>query len=207
MKKNSRFITASILAVAMAAALPVVADTQVISHPTREYVYYRDHEIYFRPETKVYYWKENGNWQSGSVLPTHSRSYVTTGGVSISLDTERPYEQHESVMTKYTSTNRQGDTTTTEKTVHPDGSSSSVSTTTKQRYVYYRDHDIYFAPERKTYYWRADGRWQSGAQLPLASRTFVSNGGVSIELDTDRPYTQHDNVVKRYKVKHSVHDE
>ena len=34
-----------------------------------------------------------------------------------------------------------------------------VVTKTKHKYVYYGDHDIYFAPETKTYYWLADGNW------------------------------------------------
>lgn len=204
MNTHLNILAAIALTIGVATVLPASADTVVVAKPSYNYVYYRDHEIYFRPETKVYYWKESGKWQSSSVLPSHASGYVTSGGVTVALDTERPYERHDMVVTKYssTSTDSQGDTTTTEKTVNPDGSSTTVTTTTKRKYVYYADHDIYFAPENKTYYWRADGRWQSGSELPVASRGHVTSGGISIELDTDRPYTLHDYVVAHFKTPH-----
>lgn len=62
------------------------------------------------------------------------------------------------------------------------------TTTTKHHYVYYADHDIYFAPETKVYYWRENGTWRTGAELPVESRTYVRTGGVEVDLDTDRPY-------------------
>lgn len=86
---------------------------------------------------------------------------------------------------------------------------TTTTTTVKDghhKYVYYGDHDIYFAPETKTYYWQSNGTWQSGVTLPEADRTFVQKGGVTIELDTDRPYTQHDYVIAHYKNKHDAGD-
>jgi len=91
----------------------------------------------------------------------------------------------------------QQSTTTTETTV----------TTVKEghhRYVYYGDHDVYFAPDRKTYYWRDGNEWRSGVELPPTYRTYVTSGGVAIELDTERPYERNDYVVKHYK--HGHHD-
>jgi hypothetical protein len=203
MKLHRRIVAATTLALAMSIALPVLADGPlVVSKGKHSYVYYRDHEIYFQPESKTYYWQENGEWQSGSVLPQQSRSYVTSGGVTIELETERPYDQHDEVVSRY-ATIGPGGATTTEETVakHADGSTTTTTTTTKHEYVYYRDHDIYFAPADRTYYWQKDGEWQSGPELPLASRAFVTRGGVTIQLDTDRPYTLHDYVVTNYKNK------
>jgi len=203
MKTHRRIVAATTLALAMSLALPASAEKAlVVGNTKHSYVYYRDHEIYFQPETKLYYWREGGEWQTGSVLPTASRSYVTSGGVTIELETERPYDKHAEVVSRHASIGPQG-TTTTEETVatHADGSSTTTTTTTKHEYVYYRDHDIYFAPRDKTYYWQVDGEWQSGPELPLASRSFVSHGGVNIKLDTDRPHTRHDYVVTHYKNK------
>ncbi len=203
MKTHRRILTATTLALAMSVALPsLAAEPMVVSNGKHSYVYYRDHEIYFQPERKVYYWREGGEWKSGSVLPTASRSYVTSGGVTIELESERPYEQHEEVVSRYATIGPDG-ATTTEKTVatNADGSSTTTTTTTKQEYVYYRDHDIYFAPRDKTYYWQVNGEWQSGPELPVASRSYVTSGGVTIQLDTDRPYTRHDYVVTHYKNK------
>ncbi len=202
MKVHRRIVAATTLALAMSVALPVLADgPMVVSKGKHSYVYYRDHEIYFQPESRTYYWQESGEWQSGAELPMDSRSYVTSGGVTIELETERPYDQHDEVVSRYASIGPDG--TVTEETVasRADGSSTTTTTTTKREYVYYRDHDIYFAPADKTYYWQKNGEWQSGPELPLASRSFVTSGGVSIELDTDRPYTRHDYVVTNYKNK------
>lgn len=74
-----------------------------------------------------------------------------------------------------------------------------VTVTTKHHYVYYGDHEIYFAPETKVYYWRENGTWRSGAELPMESRTYIQNGGVELDLDTDRPYERHNWVVTHLK--------
>jgi hypothetical protein len=78
---------------------------------------------------------------------------------------------------------------------------TTVTTVQKghHHYVYYGDHDIYFAPESKTYYWQEGNEWRSGAELPQASRSYITNGGVQIDLDTDRPYERNEWVVKHYK--------
>jgi len=103
------------------------------------------------------------------------------------------------------STSTRSTTTTTEDA---NGTTSSTTTTTeKHKYVYYADHDIYFAPDTKTYYWQANGNWQSGVNLPPESRSFVRGNGVAIELDTDKPYTRHDYVIAHYKIKHNDDDD
>jgi hypothetical protein len=88
-----------------------------------------------------------------------------------------------------------------------DTTSETTTTTTtvkKHDYVYYGDHDIYFAPETKTYYWRDGTDWRSGAELPPESRTYITSGGVKIQLDTERPYEKNEWVVEHYK--HHDHD-
>jgi len=76
------------------------------------------------------------------------------------------------------------------------------TTTTKHHYVYYGEHQIYFAPESKTYYWQqSDGNWHSGTMLPSESQAYVKSGGTEIDLDTDEPFERHDWVVKHYKDK------
>jgi hypothetical protein len=80
-------------------------------------------------------------------------------------------------------------TTTVEKT----------TTTTKHHYVYYGDHQIYFSPETKTYYWRSNGTWTSGTALPPEDQAYIKTRGLEIDLDTDKPYTQDEVVIKKYK--------
>jgi len=50
-------------------------------------------------------------------------------------------------------------TTTTERTTD-NGVTTTTTTVTKHRYMYYADHDIYFAPETRTYYWQSNGSWR-----------------------------------------------
>ncbi len=57
MKKHLSILSAAALAFAISAALPVVADTVIVPKGNYSYVYYPNHEIYFRPETKMYFTK------------------------------------------------------------------------------------------------------------------------------------------------------
>jgi len=187
-------------------AQPAMSEEHGVTVGSHHFVYYRDHDIYFAPERKTYYWMNNGTWQSGPALPADSVGYIKSGGVEIDLDTDVPYTKHEYVVAHY-KTGGPAQSTTTERSIAPDGSTTTTTTTTtKRHYVYYGDHDIYFAPETKTYYWQSNGTWQSGVTLPAEDRTFVQKGGVTIELDTDRPYTQHDYVIAHYKNKHDRDD-
>jgi hypothetical protein len=180
MKTRPTLIRAAGLALAIAAAFPALAlaDTVVsVQGNTRHYVYYRDHDIYYAPDTRTYYWMADGGWHWGDTLPLAWRGEIERGGVNIELDTDRPYERHEYVVSHYKN--------------HSDAA--------RHRYTYYRDHDIYYAPESHTYYWMADGRWHSGEMLPESSRDYVRSGGIEIELDTDRPYERNDYVVSHYQ--------
>ena len=109
MKMRNTVIHAAALSLALA-TLPVLAQEQPGTETTtttttvvkkHNYVYYGDHDIYFAPETKTYYWREGSDWRSGTELPAESRAYITKGGVTIQLDTERPYEKHEWVVAHY----------------------------------------------------------------------------------------------------------
>jgi hypothetical protein len=83
--------------------------------------------------------------------------------------------------------------------------SVTVENTGKHHYVYYADHEIYYAPDTKVYYWRSGDRWESGATLPEADRTYVTAHGYPIDLDTEHPYDRHEWVIKHYR-DHDDHD-
>ena len=109
MKMRHTVIHATAIAIAFA-ALPVLAQTTETTETTttttvkqgnHEYIYYGDHDIYFAPQTRTYYWQEGDTWRSGTELPPASRSYITSGGVKIQLDTDRPYERNEWVIQHY----------------------------------------------------------------------------------------------------------
>ena len=109
MNMRHTVISATALAIAIA-AVPVLAQTTETTETTttttvkkgnHQYIYYGDHDIYFAPETRTYYWQEGNAWRSGVELPPTARSYITSGGVKIELDTERPYERNEWVIQHY----------------------------------------------------------------------------------------------------------
>jgi hypothetical protein len=87
--------------------------------------------------------------------------------------------------------------------MNSDGSTTTTTTTTTQHnYVYYGSHDIYFSPDTKVYYWKtADGSWTSGTALPPDRVAYVRDGGVTIQLDTDRPYERNDYVIAHYRAR------
>src|SRR6266404_3538610 len=86
---RSHIIKAAALAIAIAAAAgqPVFAEEHGVTVGNHHFVYYRDHDIYFAPESKTYYWMDNGAWRSGATLPPEDMAYISSGGVDIQLDT------------------------------------------------------------------------------------------------------------------------
>ncbi|HEV7491482.1 MAG TPA: hypothetical protein VGO25_11785 [Rhodanobacteraceae bacterium] len=109
MNMRHTITTATLMAIACAAATPVLAQqettetttTTTVTKGHHRYVYYGDHDIYFAPETKTYFWREGDAWRSGVELPQTDREYINTGGVNIELDTEKPYERNEWVIQHY----------------------------------------------------------------------------------------------------------
>jgi hypothetical protein len=205
--KHRNLIKIAALAIAVSAALPAMADT-LVATGKHHYVYFGDHDIYYAPETKTYFWLENGRWQSGYSLPEDRQAFVKVKGVDIDLDTDRPYERNDYVITHYRNPNAPmtSETTTTERSMTPDGSTTTTTTTTKHRYTYYADKDVYFAPDTRTYYWLDNGRWQSGTTVPPQIEPFVRSGGVDIELDTARPYERNEYVIAHYGHRHHDRD-
>lgn len=65
------------------------------------------------------------------------------------------------------------------------------------RYVYYPQHEVYYAPASQLWFWLDGGQWRVGASLP---RGIVVAGvpGVSLVLATERPYEMNGYVVERY---------
>jgi hypothetical protein len=204
--KHRNLIKIAALAIAVSAALPAMADT-LVATGKHHYVYFGDHDIYYAPESKTYFWLENGRWRSGYALPEDRQAFVKIRGVDIDLDTDRPYERNDYVIEHYrhapvVATGPTNETVTTERSTNPDGSTTTTTTTTKRHYVYFGDKDVYYAPDRRMYYWMDNGRWQSGTTVPRQYEPFVRSGGVEIELDTDRPYERNEYVIAHYGHRH-----
>jgi hypothetical protein len=71
-----------------------------VAAPGYDYYYYPDEEVYFYPATGVYFWFGGGGWHSGRHVPG---GIVLHDRVSVRLNSVRPYEQHESIRTRYPS--------------------------------------------------------------------------------------------------------
>ena len=67
----------------------------------------------------------------------------------------------------------------------------------KHKYRYYPDCSVYHDTERSLYFYIKGDNWEVGASLPNHLQMRLGES-VSLELDTDRPYTYHTGHVKQY---------
>jgi len=67
----------------------------------------------------------------------------------------------------------------------------------KHKYRYYPSCSVYYDNGRKLYFYLKGVNWEVGASLPSSIRVRLGDY-VSVELDTDKPYTYHSDHVKRY---------
>ncbi len=98
-------VAIALLATAIAVPLEALADPPpwAPAHGYRakhRYLYYPDYQVYYAPETQMWFWLDGGSWRFGASLPA---GVVVAGvpGVSVMLNTERPYEQHAYVVEHY----------------------------------------------------------------------------------------------------------
>ena len=71
------------------------------------YVYYPSAEVYYAPETRMWFWLGGNGWQAGVSLPLALQGYVQVGGINIGLDVDRPYLRNDYVVRRYGGHHRQ----------------------------------------------------------------------------------------------------
>jgi hypothetical protein len=64
-------------------------------------------------------------------------------------------------------------------------------------YYYYPGYDVYYHPTDRVWFYLDGGNWRFGAQLPAAIRVDFGRA-VALQLDSDRPYVHHKEVVAYY---------
>lgn len=107
MRKTLALVPALALTACLVIPVPVQADPPpwAPAHGYRAkqhtYIYYPVREVYYAPETRIWFWMAGNGWQFGSRLPVEYRPYTRSGGVTVSLQTDRPYLQHEHVVAHY----------------------------------------------------------------------------------------------------------
>ncbi len=67
----------------------------------------------------------------------------------------------------------------------------------KHRYRYYSSSRVYYEKDRGIYFYYKDGEWQVSVSLPSSIRIDV-NDYITVEMDTDKPYEFHTDIVKQY---------
>jgi hypothetical protein len=80
----------------------------------------------------------------------------------------------------------------------------------KHRYYYYPPSHVYHEKDRGVWFFYKDGGWRISVSLPSEIRINM-NDYVILEMDDDRPYHYHKEVIKRYppgqlKKKNSKHN-
>lgn len=105
MKPSTILLRATLVGTALSLSAPVWADppSHAPAHGYRakhRYTYYPQREIYYAPESRLWFWLDGGDWRFGASLPGPYQQY-TTGGISIELGSERPYTEHSHVVREY----------------------------------------------------------------------------------------------------------
>ena len=71
----------------------------------------------------------------------------------------------------------------------------------KHRYYYYPASHIYFDIGRKIYFYLEGGVWRAGASIPAGIQVDLKEY-LTLEMDTDKPYEFHSDVIKWYPPGH-----
>jgi hypothetical protein len=67
----------------------------------------------------------------------------------------------------------------------------------KHQYLYYPSAEVYFDTGKNVYFYYRSGQWEVSAHLPAAIHMQLDDS-VTLEMDADRPYRYHQEVVRRY---------
>jgi hypothetical protein len=66
----------------------------------QDYYYYPAADVYYRPADRMWFYMDGGDWRVGVNLPASIRVDFDRS-VSLTMETERPFEFHEKVRTYY----------------------------------------------------------------------------------------------------------
>jgi len=67
----------------------------------------------------------------------------------------------------------------------------------KHKYYYYPSPHVYYDTGRELYFYLEGDNWRFGASLPTGIHIALSDH-VTLEMDTDKPYKFHSDVIKKY---------
>ncbi|MFP3928199.1 MAG: hypothetical protein ACLFUE_09235 [Desulfobacteraceae bacterium] len=117
-------------------------------------------------------------WASGAFLL--AASFYGCAGSTVAIGRDAPDRRHERVE-------RHG----------PPPWAPAHGYRAKHRYRYYPSCQVYYDEGRGVYFYMRQGGWQVSVSLPSHLR-LQARDYVTLEMDTDRPYRYHRDVVDRY---------
>lgn len=133
--------------------------------------------------------------------------------ITIEMDTDRPYTRYHEHKKKYPpkkkkkSNHRQvinAKQTRPPAPVYKSGPPAHAKAQlhrAKYRYHYYPDAGVYFDTGRKLHFYiDSSGAWRMSVSLPKSLKVRLGSN-VTIDMDTDRPYTKHQAHKKKYPPK------
>jgi len=92
------FVIAAPMAQAVDAVIHIGVGAPAPAPTVYAYTYYPDAEVYYAPDTHLYWWNANGAWVSGASVPAG----VTLGGsVNLSVDAPEPWHHHDVIIKHY----------------------------------------------------------------------------------------------------------
>ncbi len=150
-----------------------VRETHVQTQREYTYRYYPDSSVYYDTDRKVYHYPADGKWKTGPRLPDSFRIREHEG-IHIKIDTDKPYTRHQEISRKYPGMKK-----------------------TEYHYTYYPKSAAYFDRGTRIWHYQSDGRWKTGSVLP-GSILIIETEGIPLTFDTDRPYTRHSEISRKY---------
>lgn len=144
-----------------------------------KYHYYPGINAYYDPNSKIYFYRVGGAWQKSPHLPDGLRARIGKP-VNINLNTDKPYIYYDKHKVKY------------------------PGKPVIQKYYYYPGVRAYYNPARKIYFYRIGDTWKEVAHLPDDIHVKLRKP-VTVNLDTDKPYTYFDKHKKQYPVEKKVY--
>ena len=154
------------------------------------YRYYPSNEIYFDTGRGIYFYYRNGSWSVSASLPG-GISLNVNDYVTLELESDRPYIRHHEIRKKYPP----GQV----KKMRSGKNKNKFNNRYENRYQYryYPSDEIYFDTGRGIYFYYRNGSWSASVSLPGGIKLSVDDY-VTLELDSDKPYTRHSEIKKKY---------
>ena len=147
----------------------------------RDYRFYPRADVYYDSGRAGYYYKKDGQWTFGAILP--DRLKVKLGDFEIVLGDDRPYRRHEEHVRQYKQRKKGG----------PPPWAPAYGQRRKMRY--YPNQRVYYYPDKGTYWYLKAGEWLVGLSLPAGIKL---GSAVEVTAPENKPYIYNNDHAKKY---------